>query len=100
MVKRRRRQLDLTALGQLAMQWDQLPENLQVNVQDMLFLGFAEVLALDQQFTQTGMTVIGQAMNPGEIEPHLQIAEVTLGEAAQGLAGTVAAGGAALVQLR
>jgi len=90
MVERRRGQLDLPALGKLAVQRHHLPQNLDVPVKQELLVILGEIAALDLQFLQLGVALEGERVDPGEVEQHLQIAQVALAESSQGLAGGVA----------
>ena len=95
----RRGQFDLARLGEPAVQRQDLPQDLQVLVEHALLFRLREVAALGEQFAQGRILLEGERVDPGEVEPDLQVPEVAFAEAAQGFAGGVAAGGAALVQL-
>ena len=99
MIKRRRGQLDLAALGQAAVQRHDFAQDFQVLGQQDILVVFRVVAALVAQFPQGVVALEGQRVDPGQVEPHLQIAQVGRLEAAQRLRGGVAPGRAAVVQL-
>ena len=55
-------------------------------VEQPVLVVFGEVPALVAQLAQAVVLLEGQRMDPGQVEPDLQIAQVALAEAAQGFA--------------
>src|SRR6266478_2984995 len=92
------RQLNLPAVGKLLVQRQHFTQNSQVLVEHMVLVRFTEVPAFIAQAAQLGVAFKDQRMNPGEVEPDLQVAEVAHAKAAQRFAGTVSAGAAPQVQ--
>ncbi len=96
---RRGRQLNLPALSEPAVQRQHLAQDFEVLVQERRLLFLREFFALVAQAAQQVVALEGERVDPGEVEPDLQVAQVVGPEAAQGLAGGIAAGTAAAVQL-
>src|SRR2546429_3385792 len=96
MIERRGRKLPLTRLCQLTVKGDHLPQDFQMLIEEPVFFSLGKMAALIAQPAKFGITLEYQWMNPSEVEPHLQIAEVALLEATQRLARRVSSWTASL----
>src|SRR5208282_2753794 len=82
MKERRRRQLDLAALRQLPVQRQDLPENVELPGEEPALFLFRELPAFFAQREQVRIALEAERMNPGQVEPDLQVAKVAFVEAA------------------
>jgi hypothetical protein len=73
-VERRRRQLDLAGFGEFIVQRDDLPQDLDVLLEQAVLVTLGKVAALVAQFAQLGVLLEGEGVDPGEVEPDLQVA--------------------------
>src|SRR5205807_1369664 len=85
--KRRGRQLDLTAFGQLSVKRNNFAQDLQVLVEQPILVVLREVTPFLEQCPQAFVALAGKRVDPGKVEPDLQVAKIPLREAAQRLAG-------------
>ena len=99
MIVGRRRQFDLAAVLKTPIQGDHLANQFQMLVEQPGLLGLGEAASLVAQAAQAAVLVDGQGMNPGQVEPDLQIAEIAIGEAPQRFLGRVLPGAATQEQL-
>src|SRR5205823_5443575 len=93
-------QFDLAAVLEFLVQGQDLTQNLQVLVQDPVFFRFGEIAAFGAEVAQVLIALKFERVYPGQVEPDLQVAEVPLMEAPQGLSSRVLARSPAQVQLK
>ena len=79
----RRGQLDLAARGQLAMQRDHPRQQLALFVQEPLLLLLGVVPAFGLELGQLGVLLEEQGMDPRQVRPDLEVAEVARAEPAR-----------------
>ena len=84
MIKRRGREFDLARLRQLFVERNHLPEDRQLPIQQPGFFAFAPAFAFFAKLAEFGIVFKGQFVNPRQIAPALQIANVGLGKAGGG----------------
>ena len=89
MIEGRRGQLDLSGLGQFAMERNHLSKDVQLFGQEPVFFVLRESAALVAQAAQVRVALEYQRMDPGQVKPDLQIAKVALLKTAERLAATI-----------
>ena len=90
------RQLDLPALGELAMEGDDLAEQVALLVEEPVLLGLGVAAGLGLELGELGVLLEEDRVHPREIRPDLEVAQVAFAEAAEGLLGGVDAQARAL----
>ena len=99
MIKRSRRQLDLSAFGQLFMDGNDPLHDFALLVQQPALLAFGVSSALRAKFPQARVEIEGQLMDPGQVAPNLKIAEIARGETGNGIFDRIRAEAAFEIQL-
>ena len=85
MIERRGGQLDLTAIGQLAVQRNHLPQQLHLLVRAASCFSFSlQLLALWRELRQVLVELESQRMNPSQVRPALQVENVAVGKSLGG----------------
>ncbi len=98
-IERRGGQLDLARIGQLAVQRNDLRQQLHLLVEQPLLLLLGPVLPLLAKLGQLGNDFERERMDPHQVGPALQVENVVLREALAGPRGGVDAQAALLIQL-
>ncbi len=87
--ERRGGQLDLAGFGQLAMPGDDLGEDFALAVEQPVLLDLGVTASLVPEGGQFGVRLEEQRMEPGQVGPDLQVAEVARVEPGEGSLGAV-----------
>ena len=99
MIEGRGRQFDLAALGQFAVQRNDLGQQLHLLVEQPLLFVLGPVLALVAELGQLVVLLERHRVNPGQVRPALQVENVPLREALGGPGGRIDRQAALLIQL-
>ena len=85
MEERGRGQLDLTAVGELAVERDNLPQEGPLLVQKPLLLIFGVTAPLGFEFGELGVLLKQNRVHPAQVRPDLEVTQIALAEPRQRL---------------
>ena len=86
-IERGRRQLDLAAVGELAVERDDLRHELALLVEQPVLVCLGVPAALGLKLGELGVFLEEQGVHPGQVGPDLQVAEIAFAEPVEGLRG-------------